>query len=66
MPLYLISAAENDRRVDLATCDTAMLALKKLRDARSRYRRAWVTYHNGADVSEADLAWAADRENERT
>lgn len=62
MPLYLLNAVEDGQRVNLATSDTARLALKRFRDALAHYRRVWVTDHDGADVSEADLVEAADKE----
>ena len=62
MPLHLLNAVEDGQRVNLATSDTARLALKIFRDALAHYRRVWATDQDGADVSEADLVKAANQE----
>jgi hypothetical protein len=64
--VYLIRASCEGRVVDIATVDTARMAISKFLDARERYERVWVCDDSDNLLTFDELAARAQEEEGRT
>jgi hypothetical protein len=64
--VYLIRASYEGRVVDIATVDTARMAISKFLDARERYERVWVCDDADNLLTFDELAARAQAEEGRT
>jgi hypothetical protein len=60
--VYLVKAAANGDIVDIATADSAKLAMIRYLDAVDQYDRAWVSDDSGKDILIDDLVRLAQQE----
>lgn len=62
MPIYLVRAVERGSIIDVATVDTARVAIIKFLDAADQYSRTWVCDHEGHDIVFDELVRRAEEE----